>query len=210
MKSTFEFDPRNPVPTIGGNIDSGKHLVRRGAQNQVSIKGDFAATDELPLSARRDVLTFETAPLEYDIEVTGAIRAELWVSSSAKDTDCTAKLIDVYPPSKDYPDGYAMNLEDGILRMRFRKLREKEELMSPGGLYKVTIDLWATANLFRKEHKIRLDISSSNFPMYDVNPNTGEPLGRHIRLESALNTVYHGSERPSCLVLPVHAKEPAP
>ena len=209
-RSIFQYDPRNPVPTIGGNIDSGKHLVRRGAQNQVSIKGDFAATDELPLSARRDVLTFETAPLAYDIEVTGAIRAELWVSSSAKDTDFTAKLIDVYPPSKDYPDGYAMNLEDGILRMRFRNSREKEELMSPQGLYKVRINLWATANLFRKGHKIRLDVSSSNFPMYDVNPNTGEPLGRHTRLESALNTVYHGGERPSCLVLPVRAKEAAP
>ena len=204
--SIFQYDPRNPVPTIGGNIDSGKHLVRRGAQNQVLIKGDFAATDELPLAARRDVLTFATVPLDHDIEVTGAIRVELWVSSSAKDSDFTAKLIDVYPPSKDYPDGYAMNLEDGILRMRFRNSREKEELLSPSELYQVTIDLWATANLFRKGHKIRLDISSSNFPMYDLNPNTGEPLGRHTRLQSALNTVYHGGEHPSCVVLPRRAK----
>ena len=203
--STFEYDPRLPVPTIGGNIDSGKHLVRRGAQNQVSIKGDFAATDELPLSARRDVLTFETEPLEDEIEVAGEIRAELWVSSSAKDTDFTAKLIDVYPPSKDYPDGYAVNLEDGILRMRFRQSREVEELMSPGEVYQVTIDLWATANAFRKGHKVRLDIASSNFPMYDVNPNTGQPLGRHTRLRRALNAVYHGAQRQSCLVLPVRA-----
>ena len=101
-----------------------------------------------------------------------------------------------------------VNLEDGILRMRFRKSREKEEFMTPGELYKVTIDLWATANLFRKGHRIRLDISSSNFPMYDVNPNTGEPLGRHTRLEPALNTVFHGGEQhPSCLVLPVRVKE---
>lgn len=208
--SPFQYDPRRPVPTIGGNIDSGKHLVRRGAQNQVSIEGDFAATNELPLAARRDVLTFETAPLESDVEVTGSLRAELWVSSSAQDTDFTAKLIDVYPPSKDYPDGYAMNLEDGILRMRFRESRTEEELMSPHKVYKATIDLWATANVFRKGHRIRLDVSSSNFPMYDVNPNTGEPPGRHSRLQSALNTVYHDAEHPSCLVLPVRMKDSAP
>ena len=205
--STFQFDPHNPVPTIGGNIDSGKHLVRRGAQNQVSVKGDFAATNELPISARRDVLTFKTAPLEHDVEVTGPIRAELWVSSTAEDTDFTAKLIDVFPSSKDYPDGYAMNLEDGILRMRFHNSREQEQLMKPGEICKATIDLWATANVFRKGHRIRLDVSSSNFPMYDVNPNTGEPLGRHTRLEAALNTVWHGVDRPSFLALPVRAKE---
>lgn len=202
-QSTFEYDPQDPVPTIGGNIDSGKHLVRRGAQNQVSIEGDFAARDELPLSARSDVLTFETGELAYNVEVTGPIRAELWVSSIAKDTDFTAKLIDVYPPSKDYPEGYAMNLEDGILRMRFRNSREKEDYMIPGEVYKVTIDLWSTANVFYKRHKIRLDISSSNFPMYDLNPNTGEPLGQHTRLESALNTIHFGGEQSSCLVLPV-------
>ena len=201
--SRYEYQPEKPVPTIGGNIDSGKQLVRRGAQNQVLRRSDFLAGDRLPLSARRDVLSFETPVLDHDVEVTGPVRVELWVSSSAPDTDFTAKLIDVFPPSGDYPAGYAMNLEDGILRMRFRDSRSREELMSPGEVYKITIDLWATANLFRTGHKIRLDISSSNFPMYDVNPNTGEPLGRHTHMVRALNTVYHEAERPSCLILPL-------
>jgi hypothetical protein len=201
--SRYEYDPRNPVPTLGGNIDSGKHIVPRGAQNQTPPAGYIFADNTLPLSSRPDVLTFETPPLEEDLEVTGPIRVELWVSSSAKDTDFTAKLIDVHPPSADDPAGYAMNLEDGILRMRFRDSRERETLLEPGAIYPITIDLWATANLFRKGHRIRLDISSSNYPMYDVNPNTGEPLARHTHVQTALNTIYHDAERPSCLVLPV-------
>ena len=145
----------------------------------------------------------KTAPLEKSVEIAGPIQAEIWVSSSARDTDFTAKLVDVYPPSKDYPAGYAMNLEDGILRMRFRESREKETLMDPGDVYKVTIDLWATANRFNKGHKIRLDISSSNFPMYDVNPNTGGPLGKPTRRIKAINTIYHSQQRPSHVKLPV-------
>ena len=206
VPSRFQYDPRKPVPTLGGNIDSGKHLISRGAQNQVPPAKYFAANDQLPLSARHDVLTFATPPLERDIEVTGPIRVTLWISSEARDTDFTAKLIDVYPPSDDYPAGYAMNLEDGILRMRFRNSREREELMTPGTIYQISIDLWATSNLFRKGHKIRLDISSSNFPMYDVNPNTGEPLGRHTHLIPTVNAVYHDPEHPSCLVLPVRGE----
>ncbi len=201
--SRFEYDPKNPVPTIGGNIDSGKLLVRRGAQNQVPREGDFAARDQLPLSARSDVLSFQTPPLEEAMEIAGPLRVELWVSSTATDTDFTAKLMDIYPPSVDYPEGYAMNLEDGILRMRFRNSREREELMVPGTVYPVEIDLWATANRFAPGHRIRLDISSSNFPFYDVNPNTGEELGRHTHMKTAINTVYHGRSRPSALVLPV-------
>jgi len=205
--SVFLFDPANPVPTVGGNIDSGKHLVPRGAQNQTPKAQHPFAENDLPLSARRDVLTFETPPLEEDIEVTGPLRVTLWVSSQVRDTDFTAKLVDVFPPSDDYPAGYAMNVEDGILRMRFRNGREREELVEPGKVYKVTIDLWATANLFRKGHRIRLDISSSNFPMFDVNPNTGEPLGRHTHTRKTLNSVYHDAGRPSSLVLPVRMAE---
>jgi putative CocE/NonD family hydrolase len=149
------------------------------------------------------VLTFQTSPLEEAVEVAGPLRVELWVSSEAKDTDFTAKLVDVYPPSADYPDGYAMNLEDGILRMRFRNTRTREELIKPGTVYPVTIDLWATANRFAPGHRIRLDISSSNFPMYDLNPNTGEPLGRHTHVKRTLNSVYHDGERLSALLLSV-------
>ncbi len=201
--SVFQFDPENPVPTIGGDIDSGKHLVPRGAQNQTPADDYAFAESQLPLSARRDVLTFESPPLKQDVEVTGPLRVSLWASSQAKDTDFTAKLIDVYPPSDDFPSGYAMNVEDGVLRMRFRDGRDHEELMQPGKVYQVTIDLWATANLFRQGHRIRLDISSSNFPMFDLNPNTGEPLGRHTHTNQTLNSVYHDAERPSCLILPV-------
>ena len=201
--SRFEYDPRNPVPTIGGNIDSGKLLVRRGTQNQVPREGDFAARDPLPLSARSDVLSFQTPPLEEAVEIAGPLKVELWVSSTARDTDFTAKLMDIYPPSVDYPEGSAMNLEDGILRARFRNSREREELMTPGTVYHIEIDLWATANRFAPGHRIRLDISSSNFPFYDVNPNTGEGLGRHTHMKTALNTIYRGPKYPSALVLPV-------
>ncbi|MEQ8790860.1 MAG: CocE/NonD family hydrolase [Pirellulaceae bacterium] len=204
--SVFQFDPAHPVPTIGGNIDSGKHLVPRGAQNQTPRADHPFSESELPLAARRDVLSFETPPLKQDVEVTGPMRVSLWVSSNALDTDFTAKLIDVHPPSDDFPAGYAMNVEDGILRMRFRNGRDREELMQSGKVYEVTIDLWATANLFRKGHRIRLDVSSSNFPMFDPNPNTGERLGRHTHMKKAINSVYHDAEHPSCLILPVRAE----
>jgi putative CocE/NonD family hydrolase len=130
------------------------------------------------------------------------MQVDLWVSSSAKDTDVTAKLINVYPPSADYPSGFAVNIEDGILRLRFRESRQREKLLTPGEVYRVRIDLWATANVFARGHRLRLDISSSNFPMYDVNPNTGEPLHRHKHTVKAVNTIHHSQERPSCLVLP--------
>jgi len=201
--SVFRFDPENPVPTLGGNIDSGKHLVPRGAQNQRPGADHPFAQSELPLSARHDLLSFETPRLEEDVEVVGPMRVSLWVSSEARDTDFSAKLIDVSPPSVDYPSGYAMNVEDGILRMRFRDGRDREVWMERGKIYQVTIDLWATAMLFRRGHRIRLDISSSNFPMFDVNPNTGQPLGGHTHTQRTLNTVYHDAEHPSCLVLPV-------
>jgi len=199
--SRFQFDPRNPVPTVGGNIDSGGHIVPHGAQNQTAPSGYFASRSSLPLSARADVLTFETQPLEEAVEIAGPVRVRLWVASQAVDTDFTAKLIDVYPPSKDYPFGYSMNLEDGILRMRFRDSREREVLMEPKKIYEISIDLWATANRFEKGHRIRLDISSSNFPMYDINPNTGERLGFHTHMNQTINSVYHDIDRPSRLVL---------
>src|SRR5581483_3153433 len=111
----------------------------------------------------------------------GPIAVELWIASSAVDTDFTAKLLDVYPPSADYPDGYHMNLVDSVIRTRFRDGWESERLMTPGETYRVRIVLPPTSNLFAQGHRIRLDISSSNFPRLEVNPNTGEPLGRHTR-----------------------------
>ena len=128
---------------------------------------------------------------------------ELWASSSCVDTDFTAKLVDVYPPSPDYPQGFDMNITDGVIRARYRNSFERAELMEPGTVYEFTVELYPTSNLFAKGHRIRVDVASSNFPRLDVNPNTGEPLGLSRRTEVARNTVYHDADRPSHVVLPV-------
>jgi putative CocE/NonD family hydrolase len=201
--TTYDFDPRNPVPTIGGNISSAAGIMLQGAWDQKCGEHVWNCKDALPLSARRDVLVFMTPPLPGDVEITGPIEVKLWASSSAVDTDFTAKLIDVHPPSADFPAGIDMNLEDGIIRARFRNSLEKQELMKPGVAYEFTIPLYPTSNLFKAGHRIRLDISSSNFPRFDVNPNTGEPLNGHRRMAVATNTVYHDRGRPSHVILPV-------
>ena len=116
---------------------------------------------------------------------------KLWVSSSAVDTDFTAKLVDVYPASPDYPDGYALNLADGILRARYRYGFEQAELLEPGEIYPLTFTLFPTSNLFKAGHRIRVDLSSSNYPTYDPNPN------------AATNRIYHDADHPSHIVLPI-------
>jgi putative CocE/NonD family hydrolase len=231
--TSFIYDPSDPVPTIGGNLSSlvyilpkpdgyealnsmtnqeiktvlSKPLSKIGAQNQVETSDVYGAKSPyLPLSSRHDVQVFQTPLLEHDLEVTGPLEVNLWASSSAVDTDFTAKLIDVYPPSTDYPNGYAMNISDSIIRARYRDSFEKAELMKIGTIYKFKINPYPTSNLFKKGHKIRLDISSSNWPRFDINPNTGEPLGLSTRREKALNTIYHDSKHPSHLILPVIPK----
>lgn len=201
--TAYDFDPRNPVPTIGGNISSGDGIMLQGAWDQKCGEHVWNCKDALPLSARRDVLVFQTEPLKEDVEVTGPIDVKLLVSSSAVDTDFTAKLIDVHPPSADLPAGMDMHLGDGITRARFRNSLEKAELMKPGTVYELTVRLYPTSNLFKAGHRIRLDISSSNFPRFDVNPNSGEPLNQHRRMVTATNTVYHDRLRPSHVILPV-------
>ncbi len=222
---SFVFDPQHPVPTISGNVASFyEHLpvpdgVRpsmsppRGRMRSIVLQGAAHQKEEpgilgcrppyLPLAARPDVLVFQTLPLEQDLEVTGPISVRLWVSSSAPDTDFTAKLLDVYPPSEDYPQGYHMNLADGILRARYRNGYERGELMRPGEVYELSVALSPTGNLFKAGHRIRVDVSSSNFPRFDVNPNSGEPIGRHSHMLVARNTVYLDAGRPSHVVLPV-------
>lgn len=200
---SFDFDPRHPVPTIGGNISSGDSILLQGAWDQKCSKEVWNCTDELPLSARRDVLVYQTPPLERDMEVTGPIDVTLWASSSAVDTDFTAKLMDVHPPTRDFPAGIDMNLEDGIIRARFRNSLETADLMKPGEVYKFSIKLYPTSNVFKAGHRIRLDISSSNFPRFDVNPNTGEPLNDNRRRVTATNTVYQDSAHPSHVTLPI-------
>jgi putative CocE/NonD family hydrolase len=228
--TSFRFDPNDPVPTIGGNISSLTdvlevepaladkvamedrigNITSVGPQNQVPNATTFGAKPPyLPLASRQDVLVFASEPLTEPLEVTGPLTAKLWVSSSAPDTDITVKLIDVYPPNADYPDGYAMNVSDSIQRLRYRNSREHAEFMEPGEIYPVTIEMYGTSNVFNRDHRIRLDISSSNFPRFDVNPNTGEPLGRNTHTQVALNTIHHDAEHPSHIVLPLIPSESA-
>ena len=213
------------MPTVGGNFSSLAYVkqlpagvdpetVPRGSRTEmVTPNGGFnqhegerfysSKEPYLPLSSRHDVVVFQTPPLEQNQLAIGPVEVELWASSTAVDTDFTAKLVDVYPPSDDYPSGYALNIGDGIIRARYRDSREKAGFMNPGEVYRFTVALFPISNLFVKGHRIRLDISSSNFPRFDVNPNTGEPLGRNRRTQSAINTIYHDSEHPSRLILSV-------
>jgi len=200
----YLFDPEHPVPTIGGNISSGQPVMAAGGFDQRESEEFFGSEQPyLHLASRLDVLVFQTEPLEEDVEVTGPVIVKLWISSSAVDTDFTAKLIDVYPPSEDYPEGYALNLTDGILRVKFRDSWERSELMTPDEVYQVEVRLLPISNLFVKGHRIRLDISSSNFPRFDVNGNTGENPGTSPVRITALNSVYHDEGRPSHVLLPV-------
>jgi putative CocE/NonD family hydrolase len=187
---TYDFDPDHPVPTLGGTVTSGEPLMRPGGFDQRQ-------------DARPDVLVFETEPLTQDVEVTGAIEANLWVSSDAVDTDFTIKLIDLYPSSEDYPQGYALNVTDGIMRCRYRESWSDPTLMTPGKVYAIKITAFPTSNLFKRGHRIRLDISSSNFPHFDVNPNTGAPEGTGLERRTARNTVYMDAARPSHVLLPM-------
>lgn len=200
----YRFDPAQPVPTIGGSITSGEPLMVAGAYDQRTHEGIFGARPPYgPLAARGDVLVFQSPELQEDLELTGPVTIRLWVSSSAPDTDFTAKLIDQYPPSADYPQGYAMNLTDGILRCRYRRSWEAPQLMVPGEIAEITIEPMPTSNLFRKGHRIRLDISSSNFPRFDVNPNTGAAEGSAGPRQVAHNRIHMSAQHPSQVVLPV-------
>ncbi len=224
-KSTqYQFDPKHPVPTIGGSISSENaprskkayparpndtgNLMERGAWDQRCRAQFWTCEDERPLSARNDVLVFQTAPLERDMEVTGPIVVKLWASSDGPDTDFTAKLVDVYPPNADFPAGVELNISDSIVRARFREgVNKPEKLMVPGTIYSFTLELYPTSLVFKKGHRIRVDISSSNFPRFDVNPNTGEPLNNNRRMRVATNTIYHDARHPSHIVLPVIPEE---
>jgi uncharacterized protein len=181
----FTYDPGNPVPTIGGSLCCDAEHYEPGPRDQRSAEN------------RNDVLVYSTTPLAEDLEVTGPVTLELWAKSSAVDTDFTAKLVDVSP------GGFAMNLTDGILRMRYRDSQEKPELMNPDQVYKISIDLWATSNVFKKGHILRLEVSSSNFPRFDRNLNSGADQATSREFVLAANTVLHDAEHPSALLLPV-------
>ena len=156
-----------------------------------------------PLAERPDVLVFQTQPLKKAIELTGPLEVHLWIASDCPDTDFTAKLIDVYPPNQDYPNGYAMNITDGILRVRYRQSWSHPTLMNPREIYQICIRPFPTSNLFQAGHRIRLDISSSNFPHFDLNFNTGEPQGMATQVRKAHNRVFVDQQRASFVSLPV-------
>jgi hypothetical protein len=183
----FVYDPANPVPTRGGPLC---------CDNAVPA----GAWDQRPVEERDDVLVFTSPAFEKDTEVTGPVRLELFAGSSAVDTDFTAKVVDVWP------NGFAQNLTEGILRARFRNSLEKPVLMRPGEIYKFNIDLWATSNVFKAGHRLRVDVSSSNFPRFARNLNTGRDLASDARVVKATNTIYHDAQHPSAIVLPVVAR----
>jgi putative CocE/NonD family hydrolase len=181
----FVFDPRDPVPTMGGATCCNPKVLPWGPMDQRAIE------------KRRDVLVYTTPPLKNDVEVIGPVRVVLYAATSARDTDFTAKLVDVFP------DGRAQNLTDGILRLRYRKSLERAQLIRPGEIVKLTIDAGVTGNVFQKGHRIRMEISSSNFPRFDRNPNTGGSIADETQLRKASQTIYHDAEHPSHLLLPV-------
>ena len=201
--SGYTFDPRDPVPTIGGGLSAGGDVLPPGGYDQRGDERFFGCTDSLPLAARSDVLVFQTPELAEDVGVTGPLTVKLWASSSAKDTDFSVKLIDVHPPNPDYPEGFAQNLSDSIIRGRYRNSRDHADLMEPGRVYELEIVMYPTSNVFAKGHRIRLDVSSSNFPRFDVNPNTGGAMGRERRFVLAHNTICHDPNRPSHIMLPI-------
>jgi putative CocE/NonD family hydrolase len=202
---TYRFDPHHPVPTLGGNNSSQGVLSTAGAADQRCRPDLWTCADGNPLSARDDVLVFQTAPLTQDIEVTGRLIVKLWAASDAPDTDFTAKLIDVYPPNTDFPAGIDFNIGDSIVRARYRNGPGQAQMLAPGKPYELTIEMYPTSILFKRGHRIRLDISSSNFPRFDVNPNTGEPLNDNRRWRVAENSIYLDPAHPSRILLPVVA-----
>ncbi|MBI4553596.1 MAG: CocE/NonD family hydrolase [Candidatus Latescibacteria bacterium] len=179
---TFTYDPDHPVPTLGG---------------QSMFMENTGPKDRRPVERRDDVLVYSTAPLPHDLEVTGPVELTLYAASSAPDTDFTATLVDVHP------DGRAIHLCEGIVRARFRESCEASTLITPGIIYAYTISLWETSNLFKAGHCIRLEVSSSNFPRFDRNLNTGQPAGFDTNMQIAHQTVYHNPHCPSHLTLPV-------
>ena len=181
----FVYDPANPVPTAGGPLCCDATHLAPGPQDQKEVE------------TRPDVLVYSTPPLESDTEVTGPVTLDLYANSSAVDTDFTAKLVDVWP------NGFAQNLTEGILRASYRESTAEARPIVPGKVYEYKINMWSTSNVFFKGHRIRLEISSSNFPRFDRNLNTGKSASTDSTFVKATNTILHDSAHPSALLLPV-------
>src|SRR6202165_3529853 len=181
----YVYDPNDAAPTIGGPLCCG------------ALPTGIGPEDQRPAETRSDVLVYTTPAFAKDTEVTGPVSLDLYVSSSAVDTDFTGMLVDVWP------NGFAQNLTSGILRLRYRNSQEKPELANPGETYHFTVDLWATSNVFLAGHKLRLEVSSSNFPRFDRTLNTGEEQARATRMVKARNMIYHDKAHPSALIVPI-------
>src|SRR5216683_4458751 len=179
---SFVYDPDDPVPTIGGS--------------QLG-PNPTGPCDQRPIEARQDVLVYTSEPVREDLEITGPLSVKLFAASTAADTDFTAKLVDVWP------NGYAQNLQDGIIRARYRSSSTHPALITANAVYEYTIDLWATSHVIKPGHRIRVEISSSNFPHYDRNLNTGGPLFKEKDFKRATQTVFHDAARPSHIILPL-------
>jgi len=189
--STYLFDPEDPVPTLGGAnlfLEAGPYIQ---------------SMQTPPVEERGDVILFTTPPLDEPLEVTGNLKVILYASSDAVDTDFTAKLTDVYPATFDYPLERSLLVADGIIRARYRDSLTTPELMVPGTVYRLEIDLVATSIVFNKGHRIRLALSSSNFPRFDVNTNTGGEFFDREEVKMATNTIYYNKTYPSHMLLPV-------
>ena len=183
----FVYDPHDPVPTLGGST----------CCSEETTPVPMGPRDQRAVAWRRDVLVYDSEALERDLEVTGPISVVLYAASTAPDTDFTAKLVDVFP------SGYAMNVAQGILRARYRDSWCEPAPMRPGEIYRLEIDCWSSSNCFRRGHRIRVEISSSNYPQFDRNPNTGHPFGLDAELRPATQSVYHDDAHPSHVLLPV-------
>ena len=181
----FVYDPANPVPTVGGPLCCDAVHLAPGPRDQKEVE------------SRPDVLVYSTPPLDTDVEVTGPVTLDLFAFSSAVDTDFTAKLVDVWP------NGFAQNLTEGILRASYRESTTAPKPIIPGKVYEYKIDLWSTSNVFLKGHRIRLEVSSSNFPRFDRNLNTGKSASTSAVFVKATNTILHDAAHPSALLLPV-------
>jgi putative CocE/NonD family hydrolase len=177
----YVYDPQDPVPTRGGT----------------TLGIAMGAFDQTKIEERDDVLVYTSDELTADMEVTGPLMLKLYAASSASDTDFTAKLVDVRP------NGYAQNIAEGVLRVRFRESTASPTLITPGKVYEYTVDLWATSHVFKAGHRLRLEVSSSNIPRYDRNPNTGHDFGVDAELRTAEQTIFHDGRYPSHLLLPV-------
>ncbi|GAX82516.1 hypothetical protein CEUSTIGMA_g9943.t1 [Chlamydomonas eustigma] len=210
---TYTHNPQDPVPTIGGNITSGEPVMSGGAYDQVERLDFFGCYESgRALCDRDDVVSFRSAILEGDVEITGSCKLELFISSNCPDTDVCVTLVDVYPPSTDYPDGFAMNLCSGIRRARFRESYTDPSYLVPGQIYRIEVDLNVTSNLFKAGHQIRLDVASSCFPRYDINYGvTREELEEWKSSDAetlpimrvATNTIYCDAAHPSHIRVPM-------